>query len=195
MGEQGASKTADFSDLMRRVREGSEEAAWELVHSYGEDIRQAVRRRMTHRLRPIFDSLDFVQVVWKSVFQARDRLDRFQDPHELVKYLVGMARHKVCNELRCRTMTVKHARVREQSLHSPRTRGQLEVRDPRSGPIDAAIARERWNRLLESQPPHYRRILELRAQGNTCESIAETLDMDESTVRRFLKKMFKKPPV
>jgi RNA polymerase sigma factor (sigma-70 family) len=180
---------------MRRVREGSEEAAWELVHSYGERIRQVVRRKMNRRLRPAFDSLDFVQFVWKSVFHARHRLDQFQDPSELVKYLVGMARNKVCNENRCRTMTAKHARVHEESLDRAGARKELVIYDPRPGPIDVAIARERWNRLLESQPAHYRRILELRAQGHTCESIAKTLDLDESTIRRFLKKMFSKPPV
>jgi hypothetical protein len=63
MGEQRTEKTADFSDLMRRVREGSEEAAWELVHCYGERIRRVVRRKMSHRLRPVFDSLDFVRTV------------------------------------------------------------------------------------------------------------------------------------
>ena len=58
----------EFRALMQRLREGSDEAAWQLVEQYGEPIRRAVRRALSARLRPQFDSLDFVQLVWSSFF-------------------------------------------------------------------------------------------------------------------------------
>ncbi len=64
----------DFCTLMRRVGEGSEDAAWELVTRYGEDIRRAVRRVLNVKLRPKFNSLDFVQLVWKSFFRVARQL-------------------------------------------------------------------------------------------------------------------------
>ena len=85
----------DFRDLMRRVHEGSEDAAWQLVGQYGDPIRRAVRRALNARLRSKFDSLDFVQLVWSSFFRDRGRLDRFNHPEELVAFLVTMARNKV----------------------------------------------------------------------------------------------------
>ena len=72
----------EFRSLIRRVRGGSEEAAWELVREYGEAIRRAVRRALHVSLRPKFDSLDFVQIVWKSFFRART-IDRFESPQDL----------------------------------------------------------------------------------------------------------------
>lgn len=59
----------DFFLLMRRIREGSEDAAWELFEKYGGYIRRAVRRALNPRLRTQFESQDFVQMVWKSFFR------------------------------------------------------------------------------------------------------------------------------
>ena len=67
----------DFRRLMQRVRDGSEEAVWDLVSVYGEAIRRAVRRVLNRNLRSKFDSLDFVQLVWKSFFRKREKVDRF----------------------------------------------------------------------------------------------------------------------
>lgn len=53
----------DFFYLIGRVREGSEDAAWQLVERYGGHIRRTVRRALDPRLRSKFDSLDFVQSV------------------------------------------------------------------------------------------------------------------------------------
>ena len=108
--------TGDFQSLVRRVREGSEDAAWELVDQYGDSIRRAVRRVLNERLRSKFDSLDFVQVVWNSLFRVRDKLDRFDRPEELAAYLVTMARNKVGMEVRRRLMTEKYNVGHEQSL-------------------------------------------------------------------------------
>ena len=81
----------DFCRLMGRVGEGSEDAAWELVARYGEQIHRTVRRVLNIKLRSKFDSLDFVQLVWKSFFQVRNKCDRFHRPEELAAFLVTMA--------------------------------------------------------------------------------------------------------
>jgi RNA polymerase sigma-70 factor (ECF subfamily) len=179
----------NFRNLMDRVREGSEDAAWELVNQYGESIRRAVRRVLNERLRSKFDSLDFVQLVWNSFFHVRDKSDRFNRPEELAAYLVTMARNKVGMEVRRRLMTEKHNVAHEQSLDQLRTTGHVEIAARQPEPIDVAIAREQWDRLLEGQPEHYRKIIQLRLQGHTFQSIADAIQMDECTVRRFLKRL------
>ena len=88
-----------FQDLMRRVREGSEDAAWEVVRRYGGYIRRAVRRVLNPKLRYKFDSLDFVQWVWLSFFRMHDKAERFERPQFLVTFLAGMARNKVQMEV------------------------------------------------------------------------------------------------
>jgi RNA polymerase sigma factor (sigma-70 family) len=131
--------------------------------------------------------MDFVQLVWGSLFRARDRLDQFERPEELVKYLVCMARRKVGMEHRRHTTSIKDM-ARERSLD------QLidQPGEPASGrptPVDTAIARERWTLLLEGRPRHHRVIIQLRLQGYSNLDIARALHLDESTVRCFIKRL------
>jgi RNA polymerase sigma factor (sigma-70 family) len=179
----------DFCCLIREIRAGSEDAAWELVAQFGEQLRRAVRRALNAKLRSKFDSVDFVQLVWKSLFRVRDKLERFDRPEELAAYLTVMAQNKVGMQIRQQLLTAKRNVAREQSFD------QLVARDPTQFPsrepeqIEVAIARERWDRLMQEQPAHYRQIIQLRLQGHTQAGIAKTVGVDESTVRRFLTKL------
>lgn len=180
----------DFRNLMRRVGEGSDDAAWELVNRYGEEIRRAVRRMLNVKLRPKFDSLDFVQLVWKSFFGARNKFDQFGRPEELAAYLVTMARNKVGMEVRRRLMTQKYNVRHEQPFDRPHAaEGCLDTTGQQPTPPDIAIAHERWESLLRDQPNHYRRIIHLRLQGHTYQSIADVVHVDKRTVCRFFRKL------
>jgi RNA polymerase sigma factor (sigma-70 family) len=179
----------DFQHLIQEVRNGSEEAAWQLVEQFGESIRRAVRRALNDKLRPRFDSVDFVQVVWTSLFRLRDKLDRFDRPEALAAYLVTMARNKVGMEVRRQMQAAKRNVVREQSLDALGARADGELFSRQPSPVDVAIARERWDAILQDQPAHYRQIIQLRLQGHTCQGIADIMHLDECTVRRFLKKL------
>jgi RNA polymerase sigma factor (sigma-70 family) len=181
-----------FCSLMRCVSEGSEDAAWELVTQYGEDIHRAARRVLNTKLRPKFDSLDFVQIVWKSFFRVRDKCDRFHRPEELAAYLVTMVRNKVGMETRRRLMTEKF-NVRKEQSFDPLRDDDMACRQP--APIDIAIAHEQWDQMLKDQPAHYRQIIHLRLQGHTCQDIGKAVHLDERTVRRFLKKLLQTTPV
>ncbi len=56
---------ADFSELISRVRGGSQEAAWELITEYGDLVLRAVRKRLPDDLRRAFDSQDsFSQAIF-----------------------------------------------------------------------------------------------------------------------------------
>lgn len=131
----------NFHSLIARVREGSEDAAWELVNQYGEAIRRAVRRVLNERMRSKFDSLDFVQIVWNSLFRVRDKLDRFDRPEELTAYLVAMAHNKVGMEVRRRLMTQKYNVGHEESLDQRQDKNHSELASRQPAPIDVAIAR------------------------------------------------------
>ena len=178
-----------FCSLMNRIRDGSEEAAWELVESYGERVQRAVRRSLNRQLRSKFDSLDFVQLVWYSFFRARNRLDRFDRPEELAAFLATMARNKVGMEVRRRLQTEKYNVNKETSLDQRESKGAGDLADRMPAPIEVVIAKERWESIMENQPKHYRRMVELRLRGNTQQEIAEEVGVAECTVRRFLKKL------
>jgi RNA polymerase sigma-70 factor (ECF subfamily) len=179
----------DFCRLMCRVREGSEDAAWELVEQYGELIRRAVRRVLNEKMRPKFDSLDFVQLVWQSFFRLRDEADRFAGPQQLAAFLVGMARNKVLMETRRRLRTEKYDVRRERPWGETTDEEGCRSRPRYPAPLDVVMARELWDRMLQDQPVHHRRIIQLKLQGHSCCAIGTALHLDEQTVRRFLKKL------
>ena len=61
-----------FIELLRRVRLGEPDAAYELVRQYEMDIRIAVRARLSDpALRQQFDSMDICQSVLASFFLRR----------------------------------------------------------------------------------------------------------------------------
>ncbi|HUT09618.1 MAG TPA: sigma-70 family RNA polymerase sigma factor [Thermoguttaceae bacterium] len=189
--ETGSEDPGAFRALIRDVCEGSEDAAWELVERYGDAIHRAVRRALNRRLRPKFDSIDFVQLVWSSFFRNRAKLKQFNQPKEMAAFLAAMARNKVGMEVRRRLMTEKYNVNRERSLNEPALQVEAERVASHVSPEETAIARERWNQLLEGQPQHYRQIIRLRLEGRTYQDIADSLHLAESTVRRFLKKLFR----
>jgi RNA polymerase sigma factor (sigma-70 family) len=176
----------EFDTLMHSVCEGSEEAAWQIVDRYGDDIRRTVRRVMNYRLRSKFDSLDFVQLVWNSFFRVRDKCDRFHRPEELVAYLLTMARNKVGMEIRRRLASEKYNIRHEQSYDHLRD-DEMWSHEP--APLDVAVAKERWEKLIKDQPQHYQKIIHLRLQGHTFQDIGKAVHLDERTVRRFLSKL------
>ena len=93
-----------------------------------------------------------------------------------------VARNKVRLEVRRRLGTHKYDVRREGGI-------ELDVADHEASPVEVVIAREQWNRLLHDQPEHYRQIIVLKLRGYTQQAIAEALELDETTVRRFLKRL------
>jgi RNA polymerase sigma factor (sigma-70 family) len=181
----------DFRELMQRVQAGSEDAAWELVRKYGGHMRRAVRRVLDEKLRPKFDSLDFVQLAWQSFFRMRDQADRFENPRHLVVFLVGVVSNKTRREVQRRLTTEKRGLAREVPLHDFTTdrEGEIDACGPEPEPVDVAIARERWEQMMQDQPAHCRQIIELKLQGHTLKEIAALLHLDKMTVQRFLKRL------
>src|SRR6516225_7368450 len=92
----------DFLGLMAGVRAGDEGAAAELVRRYEPLIRREVRLRLEdRRLARVFDSMDVCQSVLASFFvrAAAGQYD-LDDPAQLVRLLVTMARNKLASRAR-----------------------------------------------------------------------------------------------
>ena len=177
----------DFLGLIGRVRAGSQEAAWELIDEYGELVFRVVRKRLPQDLRRVFDSQDFAQLAWGSIFRHRSRLDRFKTPAEFTAFLAGVAANKVRMEVRCRCRQEKHNVNRERPFDS------VAKDSAANGPTPSqvAIARETWFRLFENQPAHYQEIIRLRSSGHSTREIASRVGLDEGSVRRILRKVLR----
>jgi RNA polymerase sigma-70 factor (ECF subfamily) len=91
-----------FPDLIRRVRQGEEDAAAELVRAYEPEIRRAIRIRLTDpRMGRLLDSMDICQSVLANFFVrvAAGQFD-LQEPVQLLKLLMTMARNKLRDQAR-----------------------------------------------------------------------------------------------
>jgi RNA polymerase sigma factor (sigma-70 family) len=182
-----SSEEAGFLALMARVRNGSQEAAWELLDRYSDLVLRVVRKRLPQELRKAFDSQDFVQLAWGTVFRHRTRLCRFEKPAEFIAFLAAVAANKVRAEVRRRLHHQRH------NVNFERPLGQaadwLIAAVPT--PSQVAIAREQWFRILDNQPPHYQEIVRLRYLGHRSREIADRVGLDEGTVRRVLRNLLK----
>jgi RNA polymerase sigma factor (sigma-70 family) len=179
----------DFQLLIESVRDGSEDAAWTLIEEYGPYVLRTVRKSLNAGMRSKFDSQDFVQAAWASFFLGKHRSAKLDSPQELIAFLAAIARNKVIDEVRRRTNTLKHDVKRERSFeHMTELHGSMS-NSQEPTPSQIAIARERWASMLKDQPERYQQILHLRFVGETNQTIADKLGINEKTVRRVLEKI------
>jgi RNA polymerase sigma-70 factor (ECF subfamily) len=183
----------EFKNLMQRVRDGSEDAARELLDRYGEHILRVVRRKLSRELRSKFDSVDFVQAVWASFFVGAPKQRDFDRPQALIAFLVTLAQNKVIDAVRQRMQSQKYNINRERALDGSVSADAagLAAREPT--PSQVAVANDEWRRLLADLPARYQRMLELLRQGHTQKDIARELGVNEKTVRRVLDKLNEEP--
>jgi RNA polymerase sigma-70 factor (ECF subfamily) len=175
---------------MDRVREGSPEASRELYDRYGHHILRVVRRKLHSKLRPKFDSLDFVQDVWASFFAAEPHEQkRFETPSALCAYLAQVASNKVADAFRMRLQRQKYNVNRENSLDGSAAFHAQTLIGPDPTGSQLAVANETYDRLTQGQPAHHGRILELLHQGHSHLEIATALGVNEKTIRRLIRKL------
>jgi RNA polymerase sigma factor (sigma-70 family) len=164
----------DYSEFIRRIRQGDERAAEELVRRYEPEIRLEVRgwlRLRNPALRRVFDSMDICQSVLASFF-ARAAVGDFDldEPPQLIRLLVGMARNKVAEQ----------ARHHQRQRRDVRRVGDLDLQEGvlagrQETPSRLASGRELLQKLRESLSEEERQIADLRGKGFDWAAIAVEL--------------------
>lgn len=180
----------EFLRLMEGVRARDAGAYAELQSGYGNVIRAAVRRHLRDRLRPHFDSLDFVQDVWASFVALSPDQCTFASPDSLGGFLSRVARNKVVEAYRKRVAARKRDPAREVSLDAGTgTRSPAEADARAATPSQVAIAGERWAVLLAKLPAGHHAILEQLRDGYTHDEVAVRLGVSRSTVERIVRRL------
>jgi RNA polymerase sigma-70 factor (ECF subfamily) len=166
-------ESAPFTEFIRRIRAGDDEAARELVKRYEPIIRREVRVRLRDpRLHAQFDWTDICQSVMASFFlRAASGQYELRQPEELMRLLVVMTRHKLAHQER------KHRALRRDSR-------RLEERDPAyleghaaeaASPSRLVAGRELWDEYRSRLSDEERELANLRAQGCDWPEIAERM--------------------
>jgi RNA polymerase sigma-70 factor (ECF subfamily) len=163
---------SDFAEFLRRIRDGDEAAARELVRRFEPLIRREVRLRIGDgRLNRSFDSQDVSQSVLASFFtraaSGEYELDR---PDQLGRLLMTMARNRLISRTRRERRLVRDVR---RVVGEPMLLEQLVDRQP--SPSDVVSRKEQLDRLKAALTTNEQQILELRALGFTWDEIAAKL--------------------
>ncbi len=72
----------DFQGLLRRIREGDEQACKDLVRHYAREIRRVVQHRLKRhasQLQRICDADNLTQDAWNSIFRFINEGHRFEN--------------------------------------------------------------------------------------------------------------------
>jgi RNA polymerase sigma-70 factor (ECF subfamily) len=177
--------SSQFSDLIARVRSGDARAAEELFRSYEPVIRTEVRCQMRDaRLRRAFDSMDICQSVLGSFF-VRAALGQYdlEDPAEVVKLLIGMARNKLAEQVRKEHRQCRDNR-RVESL------GEQQTQAPASGPSPSEIVagEELLQAVRRDLTEEERQLAERRARGLSWAEIVAELGGTAEARRQQMKR-------
>jgi RNA polymerase sigma-70 factor (ECF subfamily) len=177
------SQDLSFEDLIRRLRQGDEQAATELVRTYEPAIRRAIRVWLTDpRLCSVMGSMDVWQSILRNFFPplVANKFD-LSNPQQLIKLLKSMARNKVCEYYR-RDRAQRRGGGRVQTLHG------IPEDTPDKGKTPSEIImekdlKEQIDRRLSAQE---RWLVGQWAQGRSLKEIAEGLGVTPKVVKRRL---------
>jgi RNA polymerase sigma-70 factor (ECF subfamily) len=164
----------EYAEFIRRIRQGDERAAEDLVRRYEAEIRLEVRSWLRLRnpaLRRVFDSMDICQSVLASFF-ARAAVGDFdlEEPPQLIRLLVGMARNKVAEQ----------ARHHQRQRRDVRRVGAIDIQEGiltarQATPSRLASGRELLQKFRERLSEDERRIADLRSKGYDWAAVAAEL--------------------
>ena len=187
----------DFAEVVRRARAGDDTATAQLLSQFEDEVRTMVRVRLPRALRNQFDSMDFVQAVWTSVFTGQpgeSEADRFADEGRFRRFLTGVARNKIFEEHRRQTRTKKYDITREERLYV--RKGEREVPRDVAGsdptPSENVQAVDRLGQLVRGRTAQEAEIIILRRQGLTYEEIATQIGWNERSVRRVIEAVWER---
>jgi RNA polymerase sigma-70 factor (ECF subfamily) len=150
---------AEPPGLLRRARNGSEEAVNEVFDRYGERLHLLVRLRLGARLRRHLDSRDIVQNTMLKAFQA---IDRFEGSSSTA--LMAWLGHIAENEIRDQADFYERQK-RRPDLETPLENKLGSLRAKVTSAVSRLFAKqqmERIERAFESLEPAHKEVILLR---------------------------------
>jgi RNA polymerase sigma-70 factor (ECF subfamily) len=171
-----------FHQLIQRLRQGCPEAAREIVSRYENEVRRAIRVRLTDaRLRRTLDSMDICQSVLANFFvrAGKGQFD-LSSPEQLIGLLVTMAHNKLIDHAR-----KADVRGRQQQMHG--TAGEEAIAtaaDVNHSPSKMVADRELLEAAHKLLSPQERYVAEQRASGRGWADLAAELGTTPEALRK-----------
>lgn len=160
----------EFQAFIERIRKGDSSAAEELVRLYEPIVRRQVRMQMVDsRLSRLYDSVDFSQAVMASFFLRGSEFE-LQEPKDLVRLLVTMARNKLASSAR-RVLAQKRDGQR-RDVDAPLLN---QVADGSDTPSRIVSMLELIAEAKKKLTPEEQQLVDLRNDGKSWDEIATEL--------------------
>jgi RNA polymerase sigma-70 factor (ECF subfamily) len=169
--------------LLRRLRQGSDDAATALYLRYVHRLRALAQAQTSARLARLVDTEDIVQSIFGSFFRGASQ-GFYEVPagEELWRLFVVIALNKIRAKGNYFRAAKRDVRVTIQSneldeRQSPSGRGYEE---------DLAFLRLTVEEALEKLPPQHKQVVTLRIEGHEVAEIAQQTGRSHRTVERIL---------
>jgi RNA polymerase sigma-70 factor (ECF subfamily) len=180
--------SSNFEKLIENLEHQQEAAVQEIVERYGDHILRVVRRHLNQKLRVRFDSEDFLQAVWATLFVKPTAFSHIENESQLIAFLTQIAFHKVIDARRANTQSQRRDVHREISLDQPDSSENLTPANLAT-PSAYLIADEELQKIQAEIPQKLQWMIECRLSGMTFEAIAEQAGVHERTVRRVFDRL------
>ncbi len=181
-------ETSQYVDLLEKLKNHEDGAVQEIVDRYGHHILRVVRRHLGRHMRIRFDSEDFVQAVWATLFVKSSAFQRIESEGQLIAFLTQIAFHKVIDARRANTRAQNRDLHRQVSIHEP----SLSVHYAPASvttPSEYLIADEELKKIQGELPASLQWMIDCRLRGMTFEAIAQQGGVHERTVRRVFERL------
>lgn len=173
-----------FADLWTRVRAGEPQAANQLVRLYEDEIRRAVRIRLTDpAMRSTLDSIDICQSVMANFFvrAAAGQFD-IQSPDQLLRLLITMAKNKITDHAR-----KHHAARRDTRKNDPAGGVKLDaVAATADSPSEIVANKDLLRSFLGKLTPEERALAEAWSAGEGWAELAAKTGESPEALRKRL---------
>jgi RNA polymerase sigma factor (sigma-70 family) len=163
----------DFADLLARARSGDRDAIYKLIKEYEPHVRRVAHRRVSPRLRALFDTMDMVQSINRS-FMLGLKQNKFPitSPEHLIRLVVVMLKRKVSRRQKRRDDEIE---VHQQYV-------ELTPRTPEN-PAEKAEREDLLRQIMNWLNERGRRLLELFLQKYSLAESAVILECDPNSFR------------
>jgi len=180
--------TAQFAELLARVRDGDEAATIELVERYEARVRLTARVLLGPALRPHLDSVDIAQSVHRTLLFGlkHDKFD-FDSSDQLLALLLTVVRRKVAHQWR-KAQRQRRLSSAPSTADSPVSLLAAMV-SPETDPAGSAAINDSVTQLLQGLDGTDRQAIELRLAGFSTVEVATELGLDARVLRARLSRL------
>jgi RNA polymerase sigma factor (sigma-70 family) len=189
--DQPTSSHEDSAELLRRYRQGDQQAAEIMFTRYLHRLVALAHSRLSARLARRIDPEDIVQSAYRSFFlNARDGRYALEHSGDLWRLLVVITLNKLRQKVEYHTAAKRRFNQELSGRGGDLMLGvgvDVLQRDP--SPQETLAVLEEIQQLTARLDPLQKQIVELRLQGYRIEEIADEVQRSERTVRRVMDKI------